>query len=545
MGDYNMSKKLDGIGFKNMVEYAVRNLKKNVKIVNQLNVFPVPDGDTGTNMVTTIHNGLKAVGESIIDLSSVSKKFARSVVFEARGNSGVIVSQFLKGMAEKFYDVDVADGALFIEALEKGVEYAYSSVATPVEGTMLTVIKDATKAVKIEFTGEQGVKEIVDSFIEHAKHSLENTPELLSVLKDSGVVDSGGAGIVYLFEGMKKYLDGESLDALEEEKEATHVDYDAFDQNSTFSYGYCTELLLQLLNGREPYDPVRFKEKLSKLGDSLVISSENHKVRVHIHTHSPENILVLCHQYGEFLSLKIENMTVQHTELAKRILCSNQISDGAFSVVAVACDSRIQKLFIEMGADVSILADDNVSTKDYLDAFEKCHSQTILVFPNSSDGILSAMQAKMLYKQGNIIVLNTRTIAECYAALPIIDFEERNIQQVIDSVVEVINDLLVLSVAKKDHTFHYKDMDIQRNEYYSFSGKELIAIGNSLEETALRSIQTILAKQCKDVITVFYRSEIENTVKSVIDTAKEQGILADFFPIAVDSMSCCMTISFE
>ncbi len=529
-----------------MVDYAVRNLKKNIKTVNQLNVFPVPDGDTGTNMVTTIHNGLKAVGESIEDLSSVSRKFARSVVFEARGNSGVIVSQFLKGISEKFYDVDVADGALFIEALDKGVEYAYSSVATPVEGTMLTVIKDATQAVRSEFTGEQGVKEIIDSFTDHAKQSLETTPELLLVLKEAGVVDSGGAGIVYLFEGMQKYLDGEPIEALEEEQQSSPtVDYDAFDRNSTFPYGYCTELLLQILNDRDSFDPLSFKQQLSHMGNSLVVSIENDKVRVHIHTHFPEQILSLCHNYGEFLSLKIENMTVQHTELSKRLLCSQERADAKFNVVAVACDPTIQKLFIDMGADVSIMAEDTVSTKDYLDAFEKCNTDTIYVFPNSSDGFLSAMQAKKLSQKGNITVLKTRTIAECYASLPMIDFDEEDPEQVLRSITDVINDLLIVSVAMRENAIHYRDLDIHRNEYYSFSGKELLTIGSTIEETAFLSIKKILEHQCKDVITIFYRPELKDTVDSVIASAEEAGVSADFFTIAVDSLSCYITLSFE
>ena len=541
-----MSIKIDGVCFKNMVDYAVRNLKKNIKIVNQLNVFPVPDGDTGTNMVITIHNGLKGVGGSNVNLSSVSKKFARSVVFEARGNSGVIVSQFLKGISEKFYDVDVADGALFLEALDKGVEYAYSAVATPVEGTMLTVIRDATQAVRSEFTGEQGVKEIIDSFTVHAKRSLETTPELLLVLKEAGVVDSGGAGIVYLFEGMQKYLDGESIDEVEEEQQsAPTVDYDAFDRNSTFTYGYCTELLLQTLNNRDPFDITEFKQQLSVLGNSLVVSVENDKVRIHIHTHFPEQILSLCHNYGEFLSLKIENMTVQHTELSKRILCSNEGNDGAFSVVTVACDASIQQLFIDMGADVSIMAEDTVSTKDYLDAFERCKSGTIFVFPNSSDGFLSAMQAKKLYQKGSITVLKTRTIAECYAALPIIDFEEQDPDKVLRTITDVINDLLIVSVAMRENAIHYRDLDIRRNEFYSFSGKELLTIGSTIEETASQSIKKILEQQSKDVITLFYRPELEETVDSIIASAEAEGISVDFFRIPVDSLSCYITLSFE
>lgn len=541
-----MAKKIDGVCFKNMVDYAVRNLNKHVKIVNQLNVFPVPDGDTGTNMVTTIHKGLMAVGEAIVDLPSVSRKFARSVVFEARGNSGVIVSQFLKGIAEKFYDVDVVDGELFIEALEKGVQYAYSSVATPIEGTMLTVIKDATQAVKREFTGEQSVSEIIDSFIEHAKKSLENTPELLSVLKETGVVDSGGAGIVYLFEGMKKYLDGETLDGFETKVDFQSIDYDIFNSDSSFELGYCTELLLQILNKKEAFNYTEFKSCLSELGNSLVVSVENDKVRVHIHTHYPEKVFGLCHKYGEFLSSKIENMTVQHTELDKRIMCATAKNNGVFSVVAVAYDPHIQKLFIDMGADIVICCEENVSTKDYLDAFEKSEAENIIVFPNSSDAILSAMQAKKLYQKAKVTVLNSRTIAECYAALPTVDFEECDIEKTTDAITEIINNLYVVSIAKRNNSIRYGNKDIYRNEYYSFSGKELIAISKSLEETAVQTINKILKRQSKEIITIFYRSDInEKDINTIIESVKQNGICAEFFTVPTDSLPCLLTISFE
>ena len=174
--------------------------------------------------------------------------------------------------------VDAADAETFIAALEKGVKYAYASVATPVEGTMLTVVKDATKAVKQEYNGTQSVDDVIDSFVKYAKRSLENTPELLAVLKDSGVVDSGGMGIVYMFEGMKKYLDGESIDSVEKDKNTIAVDYDAFGPESRFDFGYCTELLLQLLNEKEPFELDSFKSALTEIGDSIVLSHEKDKV---------------------------------------------------------------------------------------------------------------------------------------------------------------------------------------------------------------------------------------------------------------------------
>ena len=538
-----MSKKIDGICFKNMVEYAVRNLNKHVKAVNQLNVFPVPDGDTGTNMVMTIHKGLKAIGESIIDLPSVSRKFARTVVFEARGNSGVIVSQFLKGISEKFYDVDVADGALFIQALQKGVQYAYLSVATPVEGTMLTVIRDATEAVGREFNGGQSVGEIIDSFIAHAKISLENTPELLAVLKESGVVDSGGAGIVYLFEGMKKYLDGEDLDALEESAATKSIDYDAFDEDSCFDYGYCTELLLQLLRSKEPFDAAQFKSQIAALGESLVVSVERDKVRVHIHTRTPETVFALCHKYGEFLSCKIENMTVQHTELNKRIMCSEIKNDSAFAVIAVAHDPHIQKLFLEMGADVAVCAEEGISTKDYLDAFDKSRAEHILVFPNSSDAVLSAIQAKKLYKKAKITVLGSSTIAQCYAALPTVDFEQTDPECVADSVMELISNLYVVSVTQRERPMQYRCRDIRENEYYSFTGKELIAVGQDLHELSVQTICKVIGE--KEIVTIFYQPQLAGLVDNVITSAKQQGVCAEFFTVCAQNMPCLLTVSFE
>ena len=537
---------IDGLCFKNMVDYAVRNLNKHVKLVNQLNVFPVPDGDTGTNMVTTIHKGLLSIGESALDLPTFSRKFARSVVFEARGNSGVIVSQFLKGVSEKFSDVDTADGELFIEALEKGVSYAYSSVATPVEGTMLTVMRDATEAVKSEYYQGQSVNDIIDLFVIYARKSLENTPELLSVLKETGVVDSGGAGVVYLFEGMKKYLDGETLESFEDKSEVQSVDYDSFNRDSRFDFGYCTEVLVQLLNGKEVFDYDSFKNELSQLGNSLVVSKENDKVRLHIHTHYPEKVFALCHKYGEFLSSKIENMTVQHTELTKRIMCSETKNSGHFSVVAVAFDSEVQKLFIDMGADVVICCHENVSTKDYLDAFEKTETDNIFVFPNSSDAILSAMQAKKLYQKAKVTVLNSRTIAECYSALPAINYEDTNIERVADDITEIINNLYVVSVSKRSNSIKYGNRNIYQNEYYSFSGKELIVINKSLKRTAVDTIKRIVESKEKEIVTIFYRSSVsKEKIEEIVKMANDEGILAEFYTVLTENLPSELTISFE
>ena len=542
-----MTKMIDGITFKNMVDYAVRNLNKHRKTVNQLNVFPIPDGDTGTNMVTTIHKGLLSVGETLVDLPAISRRFAHAVVFEARGNSGVIVSQFLKGLSEQFYDHDYVDGAVFINALERGVKSAYAAVATPVEGTMLTVLKEATAAVRERFHPGQSIEEILSLLLEHAKVSLEHTPDLLPVLRESGVVDSGGAGIVYLFEGMRMYLVGEEPEsAVSEGEQTATVDYDAFDRDSRFEFGYCTELLVQLLNGYEDFDPAVFKEQLQALGDSLVISAQGDKVRVHIHTKAPEQVFALCHRYGEFLTLKVENMTVQHTELNKKFLLSREKTDSAFGVVAVAHDAEIQKLLIHMGADLSIYNEEGVSTKDYIDAFDKLNKDCILVFPNSSDAVMAALQAKKLYNKAKVTVINSRGLAECYAALPLIDFTESDAEQVADQITSIINNLYVVSVAQRKNPIQYRDQNIYQNEYYSFSGKELLLIGKSLEETVIRTVEQTLVQQEKEIITLFHRRSLPHgLLEDILRGIESLGICVEIFTVPVEKLTSEMVLSFE
>lgn len=542
-----MTKQLDGIGFKEMVDYAVRNLNLHCETVNQLNVFPVPDGDTGTNMVTTVSKGLLAVGDANDALPSVSRKFAHSVVFEARGNSGVIMSQFLKGMAELFFDLNTVNGEIFIKALENGVECAYAAVANPVEGTMLTVLKEATQAVKKNHHPGQDIEDIISNFVKHAQVSLDHTPELLPVLKESGVVDSGGAGVVYLFEGMRKYLSGEELEAATAlESKGEVIDYDAFDKDSCFEYGYCTELLIQLLNGYEEFSLPHFKMQLEQLGDSIVISEQGSKVRIHVHTKFPEQVFILCHRYGEFLSLKVENMTVQHNDLTKKLLCSRAKNDSSFGVVAVACDTTVQKLWIEMGADVSIYAEDNVSTKDYLDAFKKIEKEHILVFPNSSDAVMAALQAKKMYPNAKIEVINSRNIAECYAALPTIDFGEPDAELVADQITSVINSLYVVSVAQRKKPIIYREQNIYQNEYYSFSGKELLLIGKSVEETAVKTIAQVVEKQGKEIVTIFHRkTDSDQLIGSIISGLEALGVFAEVFTVPVESLPNELWVSFE
>lgn len=541
-----MVETMNGSCYRNMIDYGVRNLHKYCKVVNQLNVFPVPDGDTGTNMVITIQKGLGSVDTFQENLSEVSRKLAVSIVFGARGNSGVIVSQFIKGISEVFFDAVSADAALLVKALEHGVECAHEAVAEPVEGTILTVIREATEAVMTKLTPQTTIDDVISQFITYAKISLEHTPELLPALKEAGVVDSGGAGIVYFFEGIRMYLDGESLEDVELEEQTQNVDYSVFNPDSSFEFGYCTEFMIQLLNGCKQFRAEAFKQELGALGNSIVVSTDNDKVRVHIHTLKPEAVLSHCHQYGEFLTLKIENMTVQHTETVKNILCAPTKSTGAFSVVAVAYDPAMQKLFAQMGADVVILCEDCATTKDYMDAFEKVTTREILVFPNNSDSILTAMQAKKLCKDVAVTVLHSRSIAECYASLPIIDFEETDTKVVVDGITETINNMYVVSVARRKEPENAELRQIHRDEFYAFSGKEIVAIGKTLEATVIQTIEKAMKKCPRDVITIFRGKNVrQEQVDTIIDTVNSRGICAELFSVDSPNNLSELTISFE
>ena len=506
-----------------MIKYGLANLEAHKAAVNDLNVFPVPDGDTGTNMAMTVQNGYKAIEGAEGDLSRVSLAFAGAAVFGARGNSGVILSQFFRGLAAGFEGYAEADVAVLSAALDRGCAYAYRAVANPVEGTILTVLGDIAAEVQRQLPSLRTVEEAVALMTAVAKVSLERTPDLLAILKKAGVVDSGGAGMVYFFEGIRKYLAGEEITAPAESSggDTPFVDYSLFDRHSDFSFGYCTELLLQLTVAESEFSPEAFTEALGGMGESIVTSFEGDKVKLHIHTGTPERVMAFCHAYGEFLSLKIENMSVQHTGLTTKFLVNPPEEDAEVAVVAVAPNQTLQRMLSEMGADVVILSEEAPSSKDFLEAFDQVATQRILVFPNSSNSILSAMQAGSMYKGARVTVLNCRSAARCYAALPIIDFADEDIHATVTAIHDTIGHLREISVAHAVKTVRYGDKTIVQNDYFALSGDEVLTVGASFTEVAHHALEAVLSEEDRDVITLFYgKNRTEEEMTALADTAE-------------------------
>ena len=513
--------KINGSVYRDMLRHGFCHLDSHRAEVNDLNVFPVPDGDTGTNMVMTVKNGLRSIEQGEESLSRVSDCFAHAAVFGARGNSGVILSQFFRGLSVGFAGCDEADCAVLSRALELGCAYAYKAVATPVEGTVLTVLRDASAAVRENLPSLRTVDEAVAMFTAVAKVSLEHTPNILPILKKANVVDSGGAGVVYFFDGVCKYLNGEEVEAphpSDDGGDAPYVDYTRFNRDSDFSLGYCTELLLQLTVEEDAFDYEAFLSRLGTLGESVVTSREGDKVKVHIHTAAPETVMAYCHTFGEFLSLKVENMSVQHTGQATRLLCRPAGEDAAFGVVAVAPNTMLQRMLSDMGADAVILSEEAPSSRDFLDAFDRLETKSILVFPNSSNSILSAMQAGSMYRRAKVTVLNCRSVPQCYVSLPMLDFGDPDLHSTVEAVHDTISRLREVSVTHASKSVRYGERSIVKNDYFALEGDEVLHVGSSFAEVALYTLHKVISEGEWSVITLFYGKN---------RTAEEAGALRD------------------
>lgn len=546
-----MIQKISGSCYIDFMCSGIRNLEKHRSMLNDLNVFPVPDGDTGTNMVMTLRCGYNAIKNQDKTISATSELFSSAAVFGARGNSGVIVSQFFKGLSEGLKGLDEASPEDFARALQNGCKFAYASVAQPVEGTMLTVLKDASTAA-VNALPLQSIDEVIDIFLLEARVSLARTPDLLPILKKASVVDSGGSGIVVFFEGVYKHLKGEDIESADEEAVSEYVDFSLFNKDTDFKYGYCVESLVQLKMDVCDFDLKGFKADLSELGESVVASTEKDKLKMHVHVKSLAPLMEYCQRYGEFLTIKIENMSVQNLQKGteekevQKFLYDEHREYTDNAVVAVASNQYMQQRFFDMGADVVILSEIAPSSQDFMDAFELVSAKNILVFPNSANSILSAMQASSLYKDAKVAVLNSRSISDCYAILSVLDFEGT-----VDEAVTLANDTLShiyqFSIYKAVRDVKYGDKKIDKNDFFALSdNKKILDVEDTLESIALHTIDTILKKEDYQVVTLFYgRSVSEEYIESLIEKLGELGHYTEFAAVSTFETLYDITVTFE
>lgn len=470
---------IDGKMYSDMLRAGAQNLNSNRTVVNDLNVFPIPDGDTGDNMYMTISSGAKKSVSSDL-LGDVAAVSAREMLLGARGNSGVILSRIFSGIAKGLSGVKKADTKIFAKALRAGVKESYKAVSNPVEGTILTVFREAT-----ETTSENTVEsfeELFDRFIAEVRASLERTPDLLDVLKEAGVVDSGGAGFLYIAEGMKAALSGVFFeDTVVVENGPRKPDLNAFTEDSVLEFGYCTEFLLRLQKSKidiDHFDLEDFISWLNSVGDSVVAFQEGTIVKVHVHTMTPGDILNHCQLYGEFLTTKIENMTLQHNETHKSLEKKEEVHFHVekpkkdYGIVAVAAGDGIKEIFSSLGCDVVVDGGQSMNpcTEDLIEAYEEANAHTVFVFPNNSNIILTAQQAASLYDDADIRIIKTKTIGEGYSAISMFDTTIGGADVIEENLNEIIGEVVTGMVSRASRDTEQNGVEVKKDDYIGFVG---------------------------------------------------------------------------
>lgn len=484
-----MIQQINGTVYLNMLRAGAQCLSTNRAAVNDLNVFPIPDGDTGDNMFMTVNAGASKA-EDGASVCAVASEAARQMLLGARGNSGVILSRIFAGLAKGMGEKETLSPADFIKAMEQGVKEAYGAVSTPVEGTILTVYREGVEALTRETP--DSFEGLFDILLPALERSLEHTPELLDVLREAGVVDSGGAGFVYIARGMREGLSGGRYETLAIGGTPHSVDLDAFTEDSVLEFGYCTEFLLRLQRSKidiDAFDLDAFTAWLGDAGDSVVCFREGTIVKVHVHTKTPGDILNHCQQYGEFLTTKIENMTLQHngSHGMQELKLRNKAHKKPYGIVTVASGAGLRELFISLGCDAVVDGGQsmNPSAEELISAVEQASAETVYVFPNNSNIILTAEQAAQLCDGTDVRIIRTKTVGEGYAAISMFDPDAGDADAITDSLNELIGGVVTGMVSRASRDVSGGAVEVVKDDYIGFVGDDIYVDEKTPEEAML------------------------------------------------------------
>ncbi len=506
---------LDGHLLAKMAQGGAAQLRSNAEEVNKLNVFPVPDGDTGDNMRMTIESGVAALQNVDSDnLAEVITTFSHGMLLGARGNSGVILSQLFAGMAKGLNAHDKADAKTLGEALLMGVKQAYGSVMTPTEGTILTVAREATEYAVARITPESTVRTLFADLMQEMYTSLQRTPEILAVLKQAGVVDSGGAGLFYIMDGFNRVLNGEDIRAEEGAiapmAQPHAVDLDAFGPDDVMTYGYCTELLLRLQSSKvdlDTFDESVIPAYLGTIGDSVVSFRTGSIIKIHVHTKTPEKVLEYGRQFGEFLTVKIENMSLQHNESVEQ--APTEVVAPAekkrYGIVAVCSGEGIEAVFTELGTDVIVSGGQtqNPSTADFLDAFERINAEHIFVFPNNGNILLAARQAADIYEDAKIHVVESKDLGAGYVAIASMDLSEDNVDVILEGAREAMSRATTGTVSPAIRDAELDGVQIHDGDFIGFVGKRMLVSEPELVDATVALCDKMLEGGDKFMLSIF------------------------------------------
>lgn len=519
---------INGILLQQILQCGFNNLSAHFQDINDLNVFPVPDGDTGTNMRLTFASGLHQIKESD-DIYSVANDLSTGMLLGARGNSGVLSSRYFNGLAKGLEGKNEATVFDFMLAMVEAYKTAYIAVDEPAEGTILTVAREGIESIRntIDYNTISFMS-FFSMVVQSMKISLDNTPNLLPILKESGVVDSGGKGLLTIFEGFLQYFTGDKINLEESHYHETTAalpsyDFSLFNQDSVLEYGYCTEFLLQLQTAKikiEEFDIQPFIAYLHEHGDSIVCFQNGTIVKVHIHTKKPYEVIEYAQRFGEFLTFKMENMTLQNKNVNDMKVKKKQ-NRKKYAIVSIAQGNGIIDMFKELGSDVVINGGQtmNTSSAELIDAFKEANADDIIVLPNESNILMAAHQAAELYKESNIRVLETKTIPAGYACLSMIMGDEETADECYQSMEEENNWVTSGFICKAVRNTTADGVNCVKGHYIEGVNGKLVGCHEDLIDAVEQLLAKVPSIDEKETLFFFYGNMVSQEVAEEIQKA--------------------------
>ena len=503
--------------FQEMVQAGATRLNKQAEYVNSLNVFPVPDGDTGTNMGMTIENGAKEVSDrSASTVGEAAGIFAKGLLMGARGNSGVITSQLFRGFSQSVKDKEELDGAALAAAFQSGVEVAYKAVMKPVEGTILTVSRGAAIGAKKKAESTNDAVEVMRAALEGAKTALAKTPDMLPVLKEVGVVDSGGQGLVFIYEGFLSALTGEFIAS--EEFQATpatmseminaehHKSVAGHVATEDIKFGYCTEIMVALKQGPtyvKDFDYDEFRNYLNNLGDSLLVVNDDEIVKVHVHTEDPGLVMQEGLKYGSLVKVKVDNMRNQHeAQVEKEERQAKPVEEKEYAIIAVVAGDGLTDIFKAQGVDYIISGGQtmNPSTEDFVKAVGELNARNIIILPNNKNILMAAQSAAEVIDQPAAVV-ETKTIPQGLTSLLAFD-ESKSIEENYERMSASLGDVVSGSVTTAVRDTTIDGLEIHENDNLGMVDGKIVVSNPDMMETLEETFAHMLDED-SEIVTIY------------------------------------------
>ena len=504
--------KINGLVLAKMIDLGSKNLAKNAEKINSLNVFPVPDGDTGTNMNLSMSSGAKETAANVVEnIGELGKSFSKGLLMGARGNSGVILSQLFRGMTQHIADKSEIDAKEFAAAIQNGVSIAYKAIIKPVEGTILTVAREAAEAGVKAAENTTSIIEVMDAIYLEAQESLKRTPELLPILKEVGVVDSGGQGLVCVYQGFVAALKGEEIEGLDT-VETNVVDMKFEDDHDMdfmspedIVYGFCTEFTVRLDKDKKEFNEDKFREDMSKFGDSLLVISDSEYVKIHVHTETPGEVFNYGQQYGELIKIKSDNMREQHREVlrkqeAKQASTPKEVKEQA--MISISMGAGLSKVLKSMGVDYIVEGGQtmNPSTEDIMKAIKEVNAKNIYIFPNNKNIQLAAKQAAELAEE-NVFVIESKTAPQGLAAVMVFN-SQLSPEENFANMQEVLSTVSTLEVTHAVRDTNIEGVEIKKDQFMGIKDGKIVVSDLSLN-TVLEELLEKSLDEDKEIVTLY------------------------------------------